>query len=197
MVKAHGVADPGPRSISPSQSRVVLFVGRLSHEKGVSSLLDAWVTASVGGLNLTIVGDGPLRRALEERQIPGVTFLGWRRPEEVQSLMLSARTLVFPSICYEGLPYAVIEALAAGLPVMASGLGSVGDILEQLGPDWLATPPSGPGWASALGRLASRDTIDAAGQRARQLYEGNYTVEHSADRLLKIYSESIRAAGQA
>ena len=71
-------------------------MGRLSPEKGTAGLLAAWASAQPSGLHLTIVGDGPLRTALEARLVPNVTFLGWRDQEEVRGLMLSARALVFP-----------------------------------------------------------------------------------------------------
>ena len=61
MVKPNSVPDPGPRANAPSASRTVLYVGRLSEDKGVLRLLDAWKEAAVPGLELVVVGDGPLR----------------------------------------------------------------------------------------------------------------------------------------
>ncbi len=193
VIKVHGTADPGPRPVPPSQSSEVLFVGRLSPEKGAGGLIEAWTAAAPAGLTLSVVGDGPLRAALEARRVPGVRFLGWREAGEVRSLMLSARALAFPSIWYEGAPYVVTEALAAGLPVMASNLGSAGQIAGQLGDAWVASPPSAAGWESALARLADPVTVDTAAAAARRLYEAEYTLDHSTDGLLSAYSAAIDA----
>src|SRR5450756_1485833 len=99
--------------------------------------------------------------------------------------MLGARTLVFPSQWYEAAPYVVTEALSAGLPMMADGLGGVGEVLADLGSEWREAQPLRSDWASALRRLANGAAVDSAGQRARQLYEARYTLEQSADRLLE------------
>ena len=196
VIKAHGTADPGPRPVLPSQSREVLFVGRLSPEKGVAGLIEAWAAAAPPGLTLSVVGDGPLRASLEARRVPGVSFLGWREADQVRSLMLSARALAFPSIWYEGAPYVVTEALAAGLPVMAGALGSAGQIARQLGDTWVVSPPTAVGWASALTRLADPVTVDAAAAVARGLYETEYTLDHSTDGLLAVYAAAIDALMQ-
>ncbi len=197
VVKPHGAPDPGPRAAPPSESKVVLYVGRLSPEKGVRPLMDAWAAARVSGLTLSIVGEGPLRASLEGLHVPGVSFLGARGPDEVRSLMLSARALVFPSICYEGAPVVVTEALAAGLPVMAGGLGSAGQIAQQVGAGWVAVSMSGSSWVTALARLGNPEFVDAGGGGARELYEAEYTLEHTTTGLLGVYAEAIMAAGRS
>ena len=73
-VKPHGVDDPGARTTPPSSSRSVLFVGRLSQEKGADTLLDAWAARGASRLELVLVGDGPLRERLEARAVEGVRF---------------------------------------------------------------------------------------------------------------------------
>ena len=76
VVKPNVANDPGPRPRKPSASRTVLFAGRLSREKGVGTLLDAWFRASLD-LELVVAGDGPLRVELERAAPPGVRFEGW------------------------------------------------------------------------------------------------------------------------
>jgi glycosyltransferase involved in cell wall biosynthesis len=77
-VKPHGVEDPGHRLDAASRSSTVLFVGRLSPEKGLSMLLDAWDRVQPMSLELVVVGEGPQRVLLEQRKTAGVRFLGWR-----------------------------------------------------------------------------------------------------------------------
>jgi glycosyltransferase involved in cell wall biosynthesis len=167
----------------------VLFVGRLSPEKGVSVLLDAWERADLASLQLVVVGDGPQRRDLESRRTSRVHFVGWRERDVVRRLMLTARALVFPSIWYESFALTVVEALAAGLPVLAAGLGAAGEIVRTVGPDWLVASADADGWVAALRQLEGSETIDAAGRRARRLYENTYTLQHSLTQLLNIYSQ--------
>jgi glycosyltransferase involved in cell wall biosynthesis len=140
-IKPNFVADPGPRSMPVSKSRTVLYVGRISPEKGVDILVEAWRRiAAETTLELVIIGDGPSRTQLERRAPSGIRFEGRLQAARVQERMRSARTLVLPSIWYEGQPMVVLEALGAGLPVLASRTGGMPDLLGPLGQEWLAPP---------------------------------------------------------
>ena len=193
-VKPHGVDDPGARTTPPSSSRSVLFVGRLSHEKGADTLLDAWTARGASSLELLLVGDGPLRERLEARAVEGVRFAGWKSPAEVATLLLGARALVFPSVCYENLPRAVIEAMAAGLPVLASDHGGPAELVRDLGPAWTAAAGDERAWAGALAVLDDDAAVDAAGARARSSFERQYTEEASLTGLLDVYASVQRSA---
>jgi glycosyltransferase involved in cell wall biosynthesis len=189
VVKPHGVADPGIRVDAASASSSLLFVGRLSPEKGLPVLLDAWERVMPRSLQLLVVGEGPQREFLQRRYTAGVRFLGWCEQEEVRRLMLTSRALVFPSIWYESFALTVVEALAAGLPVLAAGLGAAGEIVQRLGPDFLVPSTDAGGWAAALRRLETNEGLDLAGRRARVLFEQNYTLDRSVTRLLDIYAK--------
>lgn len=175
-VKPHFVPDPGERQLPPSASGKVLFVGRLSREKGLYPLLDAWAEAATGGCELLVVGAGPLRRELEARALPRVRFLGWQPPDEVRKLMLNARLLVFPSIWYETFGLTIVEAMAAGVPVLASDLGGTPELLGPLAGDWLVPPGDARSWAAALSAtVQDNGRIDAAGCQARRRYADLYS----------------------
>lgn len=179
VVKPHATADPGPRSLPPSRSSTVLFVGRLSPEKGLDVLLDGWRAAAPEHLQLEVIGDGPERAALEARRVPNVRFAGRLEPAEVTRRMLGARMLVFPSIWYETFGLVIAEAMAAGLPVLASDLGGTAQVLDELASGWLAPPADAGGWASALRRLSADGVVDEGGHRARRVYEKLYTPARS------------------
>ncbi|HKE98121.1 MAG TPA: glycosyltransferase family 4 protein [Actinomycetes bacterium] len=184
------VADPGGRGRAPSASPTVLFVGRLEPLKGVGTLLDAWAARARPGLELVVVGDGPMRPALERRAPPGVRFAGRLAPGEVRRRMLDARALAFPTLLYEGQPMVVLEALAAGLPVLASDLGGTAELLRAgAGAGWLAPPGDTGGWGRALARLDDGAGTDAAGRRLRGLYEQRFTPELGLRRLLDVYGQ--------
>ena len=137
MVKRNFVPDPGPRATPPSASNTVLFVGRLSPEKGVATALRAWAQHPPSGLEFEIVGDGPVKEELEAMGVAGVRFLGLRDHAEVKDRMRSARALVFPSEWYEGMPMTLVEAFSSGLPVLASDLGSMSEMIAPIDEGWL------------------------------------------------------------
>jgi glycosyltransferase involved in cell wall biosynthesis len=197
VVKPNVVADPGPRAKPPSASGTVLFVGRLDALKGLGTLLDAWSSAAPDGLELVVVGEGPIRGELERRAVPGVRLLRHQPPEEVRRLMLGARALVFPTRLLEGPSLVVREAFAAGLPVLASRLGGIPEFVRPLGERWLVDADDPAAWASALCGLRGLDGLDEAGGRARRLYEERLTPEHGRRLLEDAYHAAGAGTGSA
>jgi glycosyltransferase involved in cell wall biosynthesis len=196
-VKPHGVKDPGVRLIEASRSSTVLFVGRLFPEKGLTILLDAWERLRPRTLELVVIGDGPQRELLQGRHVKGVRFLGRRPREEVVRRMLTARALAFPSIWYESFALTVVEALAAGLPVLAADLGAAAEVVRSVGPEWMVPSADADGWVEGVRRLESSEGLDLAGGRARTLFENSYTLRHSLTQLLDIYSDVVEASKAA
>jgi glycosyltransferase involved in cell wall biosynthesis len=186
-VKWNFVADPGPRTVLAASSSTVLYVGRLSPEKGVDILIEAWRLLGDMSLELVVIGDGPKRAELAARAIPGIRFMGRLPPEEVRRWMLVSRALTLPSVWYEGQPMVVLEALAAGLPVLSSDTGGMPELLEPLGPEWLAAPGSVAAWADALQRLTDPRQVEQASERARARYQQSFTRELAADALEEVY----------
>jgi glycosyltransferase involved in cell wall biosynthesis len=190
-VKPNSVADPGRRAGPPSSSRTVLYVGRLTPEKGVGVLLDAWRRLGRDGLELVVIGDGPMRAELERRPPPAVRFLGRQEPAAVHEWMLRSRALVFPSWLYEGQPMSVLEAFAAGLPVLASRLGGNVELVGGVGDDWLVPARDPAALAEALAALTD-GRVDQAGARARGRYEQEFTGPHNLRLLEAAYQEARR-----
>jgi glycosyltransferase involved in cell wall biosynthesis len=155
------------------ESRVVLFVGRLVEVKGVRELLRAarLLLAQQAGLEVVLVGEGPLRRPLEE-QAAGelaahVRFAGVQKPEAVARWMAAADVVCLPSHS-EGCPNVVIEALACGRPVVASRVGGIPELVNSN--CGILTPPGDPeALAAALHEALNRDwdTDFIAGQFRR------------------------------
>lgn len=186
-VHSNFVDDPGPRPEPPSASTRVVFVGRLSDEKGLRVALDAWRRTSPTGLELVIVGDGPLRENLLRDAARSVSFLGRINHAEVQELLLTSRAVVFPSLWYEVQPLAVLEAFAAGVPVLGSALGSLGETIAPLGKAWGVVPGSIDAWADALTRLVKDDVVEAGSKTARQLFETKHSSSIARRNLGLIY----------
>ncbi|MEJ7810667.1 MAG: glycosyltransferase [Gemmatimonadaceae bacterium] len=178
-----------------------LFVGRLSPEKGLGTLLDAWRTLGAtrsATLRLRIVGAGPLD-TLRASSPPGVEWLGHLPHEQVLALMRDAALLVLPSECYEGLPMTLLEAFATGLPVVASAHGAMAEAIDDGVTGLLFTPGDGNALAAMLDRALSSPALLAdMGRAARREFEGHYSAEQNYPRLLAIYeaaAERMRAEG--
>ncbi|HEX4373432.1 MAG TPA: glycosyltransferase family 4 protein, partial [Puia sp.] len=105
-----------------------LFVGRLSEEKGVHSLLAAFANKKY---RLTIIGDGPLKQTVEQfaKENRNITYLGFQTKENILQYMRDCSALIVPSICYEQFGLVIIEALSCGTPVLASDIGAPADII--------------------------------------------------------------------
>jgi glycosyltransferase involved in cell wall biosynthesis len=189
-LKPNFVEDPGPRACPPGSSPIVLYVGRLSPEKGVEQLVEAWRQLGDGPLELVIVGDGPLRERLARQPGGRIRLVGRLPGEEVRRQMLAARALVLPSVWYEGQPMVVLEALAAGLPVLGSDLGGVPELLAPLGRDWLAAPGDVASWVAALRALRDPERVEVASARARALYERSYSTATAARALEGTYERA-------
>jgi len=186
------VGDPGGRSSPPSRSGVVLFVGRLSPEKGLDILLHAWRTAAPEGLQLVVVGDGPDRHASEFGAPADVCFLGRQPASEIRRLMLSARALVIPSTWYEGQPMVALESLAAGTPLIVSDIGGLPEIFGDLECGWACEPGNAKGLAVRLDELTD-ESVDERGIQARLRFEQAFTADTAIARLIPAY---LAAAGE-
>ncbi len=167
-----------------------VFVGRLSPEKGLRTLLAAWRLNPA--LPLKIVGTGPLeeelrRTALAER-LP-VEFLGYRGRADIYDIVGRAELMVVPSEWYEGFPMVVLEALACGTPVVASRLGSLSEVVVEgiTGVHFTAGDPVD--LAGAVNQLRSdRLVLSAMRQRCRARFDQNYTADHARTALIEIYT---------
>ncbi len=190
IVKPHFVDDPGPRAAPPSGSSEVLFIGRLAPGKGVEVLLEAWQRAGTR-MRLLVFGDGPLRERLESCAPPGVTFLGHRPRAQARERMLSARALAFPSVWPEPFGMVLIEAMAAGLPVVGADAGSVRAIVDPQPPGLLVPPGDAAALAGVLTRVSTEDVVDAAGRAARERYADSFTPHANLPQLLALYRAAI------
>lgn len=184
--------DPGPGS---GRGDYALFVGRLSTEKGVDTLLRAWELFSE--VPLKVVGDGPLAARVSEAagRLDGVEWLGRQPKDRVLDLMKDARFLVFPSVWYEGFPMVLVEALAVGLPVIAGDLGSMSSIVDH-GRTGFRFRAGDPEELAAWVERASTDSEELARMRqeARATFEAEYTAEENYRRLTEIYDLAAERA---
>ncbi|SEK31432.1 glycosyltransferase family 4 protein [Parapedobacter koreensis] len=190
MVKPNFVADV--HQATQPREKHMLFIGRLTEEKGISVLLEAFKGTD---FQLRIAGNGPLRDKIRDTagKHANITYLGALGRAAIDSQLASCTALVFPSIWYEGMPITLLEAFATGTPVIASDLGAMQSMVYE-GQNGVSFPV---GDAQALrqkmGQWLAMD--DASRQRigngARLTYEQLYTAKRNKTLLLDIYRSAI------
>jgi glycosyltransferase involved in cell wall biosynthesis len=189
-VRPNVIDDPGPPA---PLGEGVLFVGRLSPEKGIKILLEAWQLSGLGerGETLTIAGDGELRPAVEAKASidPSIRYLGLVDSDELASRYKSAHLVVVPSICSEGDPIAVVTALAHGRPVVATALGSMPGTLTG-GCGWVADPIVERLSDALVKALSSGEELARRGAAARARYLATRTPRHGGP-LYKAYERMV------
>ncbi|MCB2213190.1 glycosyltransferase family 4 protein [bacterium] len=169
-----------------------LFVGRLSHEKGVATLMDAWKQDDPG-LSLKIAGDGPLMDELRTKaEGTRVEFLGSQPRENVYKLMKHARMLLFPSIWYECLPYTILEAFAIGTPIVVSKIGSIGTMIRHNDTGLHAEPGDPASWSRTIRDIQGDSAgLQRISRSARTEFEQTYATEASYQRMIEIYEDAL------
>lgn len=179
--------DPGAGT---EPGNYALFAGRLSAEKGIAVMASAW--RELGQIPLTVAGDGPL----SDTEWPqGISWIGSQPREKLMDLMRAARVLIFPSVWYEGAPMTIVEAFACGLPVIASNLGAMAEMVAHERTGLLFNP----GDATDLARkvrwaFEHPEAIDAMRVAARREFEEKYTAERNYEMLTAIYETAIENA---
>jgi len=191
---AGGTVSPVPRSelARDVSTSIVLTVARLDAQKGIAHLLDAAV--AVPRASFAIAGEGPDRAALEQRAATlgvsdRVRFLGHRH--DVPALLAAADLFVLPSL-YEGLPLAVLEAMAAGVPVIATSVGGTAEVVRDGETGTLVPPADADTLSSAIARtLADRQQASRLALAARSLVAQEHSVTSMVGSVSRLYEELL------
>ena len=177
----------------------LLFVGRLRIRKGVEVLLEA--LRDRRDVRLLIAGDGEHRDALERKTAelglgPAVKFLGRCEAARVRGLLRGAAALVVPST-YEGMPLVVLEAMESGIPVVASRVSGIPEVVEDGRTGWLVAPEDPRGLARALAEVLDRpDEARRRGEAGRRRVDERFRPAHAVaawkQAVLKLMEETTR-----
>lgn len=189
VVKPNVVApDPG---VGAGRGGFALFVGRLTEEKGVRTLLKAW--QKPGLLPLRIVGDGPLEGEVEAAaRGPGIEFLGRRTLAQTHELMGEASVVIVPSEWYEPFGRVVVEAYAKGTPVIAAASGGMTELIEPGRTGALFRPGDADDLADKVKWLLGQGSgLTELRRRARAAYLQSYTPERNHAQLMDIYENAL------
>lgn len=180
--------DVSARPENPHGGRGFVYLGRLSREKGVDVFLAA---ASRAGVEATVVGTGPLAGDLRA-DFPDVTFTGHMGPDEVAGVLSAARASVVPSVWFENAPMSVLESLAAGIPVVASRIGGIPELVEDGREGLLVQPGAVSELADALRRLEDDDRLARSlGEAGRARAARQFSKASHLEGLLAVYEDAI------
>ena len=177
-----------------SKGGYVLYLGRLSPEKGIETLLDAWSDVKDG--RLIIAGTGPLegvvRRRTAVQEDGRIEYVGFVSGPEKTRLIERASCLVVPSQWYENFPLSVAEALGLGTAVVASHIGGLPDLVEDGRNGLLVEPGNVQSLSKALQRILASDELALEfGANAQRSAKQRLGATQHASRLLEIYTEAI------
>lgn len=191
FIKPHFLTgDPGPGS---GRGNYMMYLGRLSPEKKIDTLLAAWEQLD-STIPLKISGTGPLRPMVEAAAAkdPSIEYLGFAPDEALDSLIGDARALVFTSGTFEAQPMVILQSYAKGTPVIAGRLGSMTKLVEDGITGWHFAP----GEPDDLARVAAAvfdPSNDLAGVRksTRDKFLNEFTSEPNYKRMIEIYEATI------
>jgi glycosyltransferase involved in cell wall biosynthesis len=190
---AWGGAEQGTPEENGLPEKYTLYFGRLSAEKGLLTLFEAMKRAV--DIPLVVCGDGPLRERLERMAsregFSNVFFTGHLPMGELGGIVERARAVVLPSECPENAPFAILESMALGVPIVVSDLGGLPELAERVGGSVF---PAGNARALAerIEELWRDDERAAAiGERSRHVIREEFTVERHMDRLHGIYQSAM------
>lgn len=187
VVKPNFVDFPAPEA---GAREGMLFVGRLAEEKGLSTLCAAARLAP--DVAVRVAGTGPEAGLLQG--IPSVAHLGALSAAEVREAMCRAQALVMPSLWYENFPRTLVEAFACALPVIASRIGALAELVEDGVTGLLFEPGDAADLAAKMKWAATHpDALMRMGQEARRRYLREFSPEVNYRRLTEIYAQVLAA----
>lgn len=189
---------PAP-DVGQGQGGFGLFVGRLSPEKGMDTLLSAWEKLHTR-IPLKIVGSGPLAPEAEAaaKRCENIEYLGRRPLSEVYELMGDAEFFVFSSKWYETFGRVAIESYAKGTPILASRIGAITELVKPYETGLLFEPGDADDLVTQVEWVLDHpDEWQRIRRQARQEFESRYTADQNYTRLMEIYQKAIALKASA
>lgn len=170
------------------------FAGQLGEHKGVSFLLHAFASLPFDA-RLYIAGDGPLRKVVERaaEKNKNITYLGYLPNEELSKVFEVADAVIVPSLCYENSPTVIYEALYAGVPVIASRIGGVGELIHEGRSGLLFTPGDRAALVQAVQQVKDAREDFASRREEIQASVADYSLDRYAIRLQEVLGVATAA----
>ncbi len=184
--------------MAPPESNIevgdyALFIGRMTEDKGIGMLLDAW--AEINSLPLLVAGDGPLYADMQQKiavKSGKAHMLGHQSKEKVQSLLAAAAFIIIPSVCYEGFPIVLLEAFASGKPVLCSRLGGLDELVSENVTGKKFNAGDSADLVNIVNKLIlDKESLERMGRAAREEFNLKYTATVATKELLDIYENVL------
>jgi glycosyltransferase involved in cell wall biosynthesis len=175
--------------------KIMLYVGRISKEKGIDNLLNAWASLeNRKDYKLYIVGDGPEKKQLEDTYGGkyDIKFFGKKEKEEILRFMSIAKFLIVPSRWYEGFPMTILEAYSVGTPVIASSIGSLDEVVIENKTGFKFSLDDKRGLINSLTKAIELRNYEDMRNNVIKEFKSKYTPEKNFEILYSIYNEVIK-----
>lgn len=193
------IMNSSPKSSYSSNQFQFVFVGRLVFYKNLELIINAINIAkkNESKLKLIIIGDGPQRKILEElvKKLElenNVEFKGYLNTEAKTQLIATSNALLFPSLC-EGFGLVILEAFAQNIPVIASNLRPMSDIITHKKTGYLLDPYDEKLWAEYILKLAkNQDEAKIIGKNGNELLKTKYNSEQTYEKIMSMYSVVLK-----
>lgn len=187
-------ASPVP---GDGKGNYAVYVGRLSQEKGIRTLIKAWTGIN---MKLKIIGDGPLKNeltALPENDLKNIEFLGYLDRDIILEIVSGATFQIVPSEWYEGFPMVLLEAFACGTPVIGSDIGSISEIVVDGETGLKFEPGNSDELKSAIQSLLSnQEHLQQLRISTRNAFDQKYSKDISYNILMNIYNNALKQKGK-
>ncbi len=171
-----------------------LFAGRLSEEKGIRILLQAW--ASIPDLTLKVVGQGPLfdemKAFVRQNDLEHVEFRGFLSPVEYDATLRGAKLMIVPSVCYENFPRTVAEAFACQVPLAVSRLGGMPELVKEGETGFLFEPAAESLAAKVRWIMRNEHVLPGIRENMKTHYERELSPDKNHERLMEVYAYALR-----
>lgn len=172
-----------------------LYLGRLSEEKGIRVLIEAFKRIKKTGIGLIVAGDGPLRATLEQMSRPDsrIVFAGYLTGQELRKTTRRALAVVLPSVCYENAPLSILEAMAYGKPVIGAAIGGIPEMIDEGHSGLLFVPEDVRDLSDKMEFLMNlpEASVTAMGEAARRKVENDFGAEAHYEKIMSIYNELL------
>ena len=191
FVKSNFMSDPFAGEQSTGKKIGAVFTGRLSPEKGIITLIKAWESQS---MDLFVIGEGPMEDKLKESAPSNVHFIGKKSHSDTIEYVKKAQIFIFPSEWYEGFPLSLLEAMAVGVPIIASDLGPRNEMIEHKKTGLLFEPGNVKDLNEKIYYLNSNEqNAKNMGKEARRKFLTTYSDEVNYKELLNIYKNALKS----
>lgn len=172
-----------------------LYLGRLSSEKGITTLINSFKMVDHARARLLVVGEGPIRKKLEENTSGDrrIHFTGYLSGDSLVKVTRNALAMILPSEWYENAPISILESFASGKPVIGSRIGGIPEMIDDGINGYLFEPGNMDDLREKLELILSMPDkqIREMGQAARQKVEREYNPELHYERLMDIYHRAL------